>query len=71
MIGIELVKDQKSKDPAKQETIEIVNNLQNNGIIMGLGGFYGNMLRLQPTLVINEEQAKTVVSKLDAEFAKY
>ena len=71
MIGIELIKDKHSKIPAKSETVEIKNSLQSEGIIMGYGGFYGNVLRLQPPLVITEEQAKEVLTKLDKIFTQY
>jgi 4-aminobutyrate aminotransferase-like enzyme len=71
MIGIELVKDQQKKIPAKTETVEVKNSLQKDGVIIGYGGFYGNVLRLQPPLVISEEQAKTVLGKLDTQLANY
>lgn len=71
MIGIELVKDKISKKPAKSETVEVRNSLQHEGIIIGYGGFYGNVLRLQPPLIMTEEQAKTVLIKLDKVLAQY
>jgi 4-aminobutyrate aminotransferase len=69
MIGIELVKDQSSKKPAKEETKRFVEQLQEAGVIIGLGGIFKNVLRLQPPLVISEEQAKIVLEKMDKEFA--
>lgn len=69
MIGIELVKDRKSKEPAREETKKLVEQLQKAGVIIGLGGIFKNVLRLQPPLVISEEQAKTVLEKLDKEIA--
>ncbi len=62
MIGIELVKDRVSKTPATEATKKIVKDMQNNGVLMGLGGFYGNVLRLQPPLVITEDQANKVMT---------
>lgn len=64
MIGIELVKDRNSKTPAVDATKKIVNDMQNNGVLMGLGGFYGNVLRLQPPLVITEDEANQVMLKM-------
>lgn len=64
MIGIELVKDRNSKTPAVDATKKIVNDMQNNGVLMGLGGFYGNVLRLQPPLVITEDEANQVMTKM-------
>ncbi|MFW9967594.1 MAG: aspartate aminotransferase family protein, partial [Candidatus Thorarchaeota archaeon] len=70
MIGIELVKDSSSKKPAKDETKSLVEMLQRAGVIIGLGGVFKNVLRLQPPLVISEEQAKTVLEKMDNSFSK-
>jgi 4-aminobutyrate aminotransferase len=64
MIGIELVKDSQTKIPAVDEAKLMVSFLKNEGIIIGLGGIYGNVLRLQPPLCINEEEAKQVLSKI-------
>ena len=68
MIGIELVKDQRSKEPAKEEAKRFVDQLKNKGVIIGLGGIFKNVLRLQPPLVISEEQAKDVIEKMDKVF---
>jgi 4-aminobutyrate aminotransferase-like enzyme len=64
MIGIELVKDRNTKTPDVDATKKIVNDMQNNGVLMGLGGFYGNVLRLQPPLVITEDQSHKVMTKM-------
>jgi 4-aminobutyrate aminotransferase len=69
MIGIELVKDHTSKEPAKEESKRFVENIKNEGVLIGLGGIFKNVLRLQPPLVISEEQAKTVLDKMDKVFA--
>ncbi|MGM0687791.1 MAG: aspartate aminotransferase family protein, partial [Promethearchaeati archaeon] len=70
MIGVELVKDRKTKKPAKQEAKELVANLQKKGIIVGLGGIFKNVLRIQPPLVISEDQATEVVQKMSEELGK-
>jgi len=64
MIGIELVKDSNTKKPAAKDANNIVDLLKNDGVILGLGGIYGNVLRLQPPLCISEEQAQDVLEKL-------
>jgi 4-aminobutyrate aminotransferase len=69
MIGIELVKDRSSKQPAKEETRKVVEILQKDGVIIGLGGIFKNVIRLQPPLVISEEQAKIVLQKVDKALA--
>ncbi|MHA2396964.1 MAG: aminotransferase class III-fold pyridoxal phosphate-dependent enzyme, partial [Candidatus Thorarchaeota archaeon] len=69
MIGIELVKDLTTKEPAKDESKRFVEQMKNDGVLIGLGGIFKNVLRLQPPLVITEEQAKTVLNKMDKAFA--
>ena len=69
MIGVELVKDLSSKEPAKEETKRFVDHIKNEGVIIGLGGIFKNVLRLQPPLVISEEQVKTVLDKMNKVFA--
>ncbi|MCE7734516.1 MAG: aspartate aminotransferase family protein [Candidatus Heimdallarchaeota archaeon] len=68
MIGVELVKDRTAKTPDPESTNKIVLDLRKNGVIMGSGGFYKNVLRIQPPLVITEEQATQVISKLTKSF---
>jgi 4-aminobutyrate aminotransferase len=61
MIGIELVKDPKTKVQASKEAMKLVNFFKDKGVIIGLGGIYGNVLRLQPPLCITEKQANNVL----------
>ncbi len=70
MIGIELVQNQETKKPASEETNKIVNYLKDEGIIIGLGGIFGNVLRLQPPLCINEDQANKVLEEIEEVFGK-
>ena len=56
MIGIELVKDQIKKIPAKQETSRIRDICRENGLLIGSGGMFGCVLRIQPPLVITREE---------------
>ncbi len=65
MIGIELVKDSQTKVPASDKAKKMVEYLKNEGVIIGLGGIYGNVLRLQPPLCITEDQATTVLEKIE------
>ncbi len=65
MIGIELVKNHETKKPAAEEAKKIVNLLKNEGVIIGLGGLFGNVLRLQPPLCLTEDQSSEVIRKID------
>jgi len=65
MIGIELVKDQKTKKPAKDETTKIRNYCRENGLLIGSGGVKGCVLRLQPPLVISKEEIDKALEILE------
>jgi 4-aminobutyrate aminotransferase len=53
MIGVELVKNKKTKEPFDEITINSVcSKLLNKGVIMVPCGRYGNVLRLMPSLTI-------------------
>lgn len=54
MIGIELVRDDQ-KTPAQTEASAIRDFCCAQGLLLGVGGVYGNVLRIQPPLVISEE----------------
>lgn len=70
MIGLELVKDRPSKEPAPEEGKRIRQACLERGILVGLGGIYGNVLRIQPPLVINKDQMQRVIEVLDEVFAQ-
>ena len=60
MIGIELVKD-KNKTPASDEAKQIRRLCREAGVLIGLGGVFGNVLRLQPPLILTEEETRKVL----------
>jgi len=64
MIGIELVRDQKTKEPAPELRESILEMAFQRGLL--LLGAGENALRLAPPLVIDEEQAEFAVRTLDA-----
>ena len=55
--GIELVEDKETKEPAPQKVRQLIDLCANNGLLIGSVGFYGNVVRVGPPLVMNEAQA--------------
>ncbi len=55
MIGVELVRD-RALTPAASEAEAIREALLREGVIIGVGGTYGNVIRFQPPLVITRAQ---------------
>ena len=55
MIGVELVKDS-AKTPAVEETKAARKSCLDKGLLIGTGGVWANVLRIQPPLVITDEE---------------
>ncbi|MGB9840790.1 aspartate aminotransferase family protein [Thermovenabulum sp.] len=55
MIGLELVKDD-NKTPAAEEAGMLRNLCREKGVLVGLGGVNGNVIRIQPPLIISKDQ---------------
>lgn len=65
MIGMELVKDRQTKEPAPSETVKIRELCRQKGVLVGHGGTLGNVLRIQPPLVISQSQLDTAIEAID------
>lgn len=55
MIGVELIKDA-DKTPATAEAEALRDLCLKNGLLVGVGGVHGNVVRFQPPLVITKQQ---------------
>ena len=65
MIGVELVKDEKLT-PATTEAEAIRDALLRNGILVGVGGIYGKVIRFQPPLIITRKQIDQAIDAFAA-----
>ncbi|MGE4106104.1 MAG: aspartate aminotransferase family protein [Bacteriovoracia bacterium] len=68
MMGIELVRDRKTKEYATAETAAIMDICREKGLLLGKGGLFGNVLRIAPPLTINRDQVKVMLTILDQAF---
>jgi 4-aminobutyrate aminotransferase-like enzyme len=65
MIGLELVRDRGSKEPAAQEARAIRAALRERGILVGVGGVFGNVVRIQPPLSITADECERAAAALE------
>lgn len=65
MIGVELVKDEKLT-PATAEAEAIRDGLLRQGVLVGVGGVYGNVIRFQPPLIITRPQIDCAIAAFAA-----
>jgi 4-aminobutyrate aminotransferase-like enzyme len=57
VMGLELVKDKKTKEPAPDLTRKLIDLAAQNGLLIGSVGVFGNVIRVAPPLVITEAEA--------------
>jgi len=65
MIGIELVTDRKIKTPAKAETLMLFEKLKDLGVLVGKGGYEGNVFRIKPPMCFTKEDSDFLVDAMD------
>ncbi len=65
MIGCELVTDRTTKIPAKAETMRVFEMAKDLGLLIGKGGFHGNVLRIKPPMCFTMADADFMLEVLD------
>ncbi|MDC0936060.1 aspartate aminotransferase family protein [Pirellulales bacterium] len=65
MLGVELVKNRESKEPASAEAAGVMERCKDHGLIIGKGGLWGQTLRIKPPMCINNDDADFIVECLD------
>jgi 4-aminobutyrate aminotransferase-like enzyme/Ser/Thr protein kinase RdoA (MazF antagonist) len=64
-LGIDLVTDRESREPAPNQATYVVNRLRERGILTGTDGPYHNVIKLRPPLVFSQTDADLFVATLD------
>ncbi len=66
MLGIELVKDRKTKEPNPEAVLRIFEETKRRGVLIGKGGLYGNVIRTGLMLNSTTDTVDQLVEALDA-----
>ena len=69
MQGIELVKDRQTKEPAPEAVLRVFEETKRQGVLIGKGGLYGNVIRTGMMLNSTKDNVNELVKALDAGFA--
>ncbi|MGI8436816.1 MAG: aminotransferase class III-fold pyridoxal phosphate-dependent enzyme, partial [Chthoniobacterales bacterium] len=69
MLGIELVKDRATKEPAKAETAQVLETCKDMGLLLGKGGLWGQTIRFSPPMCLTSADAEFLLDVLDRAFA--
>jgi 4-aminobutyrate aminotransferase-like enzyme/Ser/Thr protein kinase RdoA (MazF antagonist) len=64
-LGVELVRDRGSLEPATEEAAYVTNRLRERGVLTGTDGPFENVLKLRPPLVFSDEDVAVFLSILD------
>lgn len=65
MQALELVRDRRTKEPAPVETTELMERARANGLLIGKGGLYGNVIRMAPPMNISKADVDEGIRLLD------
>lgn len=68
MVGIELVKDSKTKEPDKELTGRLAKECFKRGLVMLTAGIYGNVIRVLCPLVIADDQLNEALAIIEDAF---
>jgi 4-aminobutyrate aminotransferase-like enzyme len=63
-IGVELVRDRETLDPAAMEASDVVNRLREEGILIGTDGPFHNVLKIRPPMPFTIEDADVLADAL-------
>src|SRR3982751_3995804 len=66
LLGIELVKDRKTKEPAREECAHILESCKEMGLLLGKGGLWGQTIRFSPPMCVHQQDADFLLEVLDA-----
>jgi len=70
MQALELVKDRQTKEPASAESTQLMERCRANGLLIGKGGLYGNVIRMAPPMNISKADVDESIRLLDKSFSE-
>lgn len=64
-IGVELVRDNNTLEPATEEAKKIINKMKDAGILLSTDGPFNNVIKMKPPMCLTERDADQVLSALE------
>ena len=68
LMGIELVKDRKSREPDPDSTASVFEHARDHGLILSKSGPHRSILRFVPPLCLSMDDVDTIAEGLEASF---
>ena len=69
MIGVEFVKNRETKEYAAAEATRFLEEMRKRNVLVGKGGRFGNIIRIQPPLIFSDEDSREFLKAFDASLA--
>ncbi len=64
-IGVELVRDRETREPAGPEASFVANRMREKGILLGTDGPYHNVVKIRPPMPFDVEDAELLIQAFD------
>jgi 4-aminobutyrate aminotransferase-like enzyme len=64
-LGVELVRDRKTLEPATEEASFVSNRFREAGILLGTDGPFHNVIKIRPPMPFSESDADLLVAAMD------
>ena len=64
-LGIELVRERRTLEPAAEEASSIVNEMRRRGILLSTDGPLHNVIKIKPPMVLDEDDVDMTLRILD------
>lgn len=65
-IGIELVRDRLTLEPADREAALVIEQMKERGILLSTDGPFHNVIKIKPPIVFSRRDADELISKMDS-----
>jgi alanine-glyoxylate transaminase/(R)-3-amino-2-methylpropionate-pyruvate transaminase len=64
MQALELVEDRHTKEPSPRRAAALLEAAKDEGLLIGLGGLYGQVIRLGPSMLVTEQEVEEALRRL-------
>ena len=65
MQAVELVKDRSAREPSPERAKAMLEATKQERLLVGVGGLFGNVLRLGPSMLVSEDEVSECLERLD------
>jgi len=69
-LGVELVRDRQTLEPATEEASLVVNRMRDEGILLGTDGPFHNVIKIRPPMPFSVDDADLLIATFDGILAK-